>query len=95
MSQVHEIRIRADGSIEESFVPAPAGYVPLSPETEWERVRAQRDRVFAQTVDRLNPLRWAEMSPEQQAAWSAYRQQLKDITLQSDPFAIVWPTPPA
>lgn len=27
-------------------------------------------------------------------AWITYRQALRDITLQSDPFNIVWPTPP-
>ena len=26
--------------------------------------------------------------------WANYRQQLRDITTQSDPFNIVWPTPP-
>ena len=28
-------------------------------------------------------------------AWAAYRQALRDVTLQPDPFNIVWPTPPA
>lgn len=27
-------------------------------------------------------------------AWITYRQQLRDITLQPDPFHIIWPTPP-
>ena len=27
-------------------------------------------------------------------AWKLYRQQLRDITKQADPFNIVWPTPP-
>jgi hypothetical protein len=27
--------------------------------------------------------------------WAAYRQALRDVTLQPDPFNIVWPTPPA
>lgn len=27
-------------------------------------------------------------------AWAVYRQALRDITLQPDPFNIVWPTPP-
>lgn len=28
-------------------------------------------------------------------AWATYRQQLRDITDQPDPFNVVWPTPPA
>jgi len=27
-------------------------------------------------------------------AWADYRQSLRDITLQPDPFNIIWPTPP-
>jgi hypothetical protein len=27
-------------------------------------------------------------------SWAEYRQALRDITLQPDPFNIVWPTPP-
>jgi hypothetical protein len=33
---------------------------------------------------------------EQQAAWATYRQELRDITLQSGyPFNVIWPTPPS
>ncbi len=28
-------------------------------------------------------------------AWADYRQALRDITLQPDPFNIIWPTPPS
>lgn len=28
-------------------------------------------------------------------AWAAYRQSLRDVTSQPDPFNIVWPVPPA
>ena len=28
-------------------------------------------------------------------AWADYRQALRDITLQPDPFSIIWPTPPS
>lgn len=37
----------------------------------------------------------APLTQEQVAQWRAYRQQLRDVTQQSDPFNIVWPTPPA
>jgi len=28
------------------------------------------------------------------AAWATYRQELRDITTQSDPFNIIWPSKP-
>jgi hypothetical protein len=28
------------------------------------------------------------------AEWSAYRQALRDVTTQTDPFSITWPTKP-
>lgn len=31
---------------------------------------------------------------EEKLAWAAYRQQLRDLTKQQDPFNIVWPTNP-
>lgn len=35
------------------------------------------------------------LTAEQQAAWSNYRQELRDISSQSGyPFNVIWPTPP-
>ena len=35
------------------------------------------------------------LTPEQQAAWATYRQELRDIPEQSGyPYNVVWPTPP-
>lgn len=59
------------------------------------KVREERDRIFATTVDRLNPLRWAELTQLQREEWSAYRQSLKDVTSQPGfPFEVVWPEVP-
>ena len=64
---------------------------PRTPETEWPLVRAERAR-------RLLASDWTQLPDVPlitKEAWATYRQQLRDITLQPDPFNIVWPTPPA
>jgi hypothetical protein len=60
-------------------------------------VRGQRDWLLQNQVDPIvsNPLRWADMTAEQQAAWAAYRTALLDITDQEGfPHNVVWPTKP-
>ena len=57
-------------------------------------IRATRDNILASIVDPIvsNPLRWADMTAEQQAAWAAYRQALLDISQQSGfPHNVIWP----
>lgn len=59
--------------------------------------RQQRDYLLQAEVDTIvtNPLRWAELSTEQQDALTAYRRALLDITDQAGfPQNIVWPTKP-
>lgn len=63
---------------------------PRTPETEWPLVRAERDR-------RLLASDWTQLPDVPLAtkeAWATYRQALRDITEQADPFNIVWPTLP-
>ena len=35
------------------------------------------------------------LTPTQVGEWEVYRQALRDITTQPDPYNITWPTPPA
>ena len=59
-------------------------------EQQWQAVRTQRDlRLMACDWTQLPdvPLRTKE-------AWATYRQALRDITQQVDPFEIVWPARP-
>jgi hypothetical protein len=61
------------------------------------QVRAERDNILATEVDPIvsNPLRWADLTADKQAEWSAYRTALLDITDQSGfPADITWPTKP-
>jgi len=55
----------------------------------WQRVRYDRDTRIAKTDVWAMPDR--TMTDEQ----IAYRQALRDITTQSDPNNITWPTPPS
>ena len=60
-------------------------------------VRHQRDMLLATEVDPIvsNPLRWADLTTEQQNAWAAYRTALLDITDQAGfPHSVTWPTKP-
>ena len=59
--------------------------------------RSTRDTALANVVDPIvsNPLRWADMTAEKQAAWAAYRRALLDISQQSGfPHDVVWPVAP-
>lgn len=81
--------------------PATAAYVPPT-QAELDAaaaaaVRSHRDYLLATEVDPIvsNPLRWADLSAEQQAAWAAYRRALLDITSQPGfPHSVTWPTKP-
>jgi hypothetical protein len=59
-------------------------------EQEWGSVRFQRNH-------RLTACDWTQLpdAPVDAAAWTTYRQALRDITTQADPFNIQWPTKPA
>lgn len=56
---------------------------------QWKRVRSDRNI-------RLAACDWTQLpdAPVDAAAWATYRQALRDITEQSDPLEIVWPTAP-
>jgi hypothetical protein len=61
------------------------------------QVRAERDNRLVTEVDPIisNPLRWADMTTEEQQAWSTYRTALLDITDQAGfPHDVTWPTKP-
>lgn len=58
-------------------------------EGKWISIRQERN-------DRLLESDWTQLndSPVDKNAWATYRQQLRDITLQTDPFNIDWPEKP-
>ena len=61
-------------------------------------IRVQRDSKLTNEVDPVvsNPLRWADLSAQEQADVSAYRLALLDVPSQSGfPHTISWPTKPS
>jgi hypothetical protein len=59
------------------------------PAVTWADIRARRDDLLSQSD-------WMAMpdSPAISSAWTTYRQALRDISTQSDPTDITWPTKP-
>lgn len=59
---------------------------------QWVIVRAQRDGKLV--VCDWTQLADVPLTEAQKTAWQTYRTALRDITTQSDPFNINWPSPP-
>ena len=84
-----EIPLRPAGRFEWDgfkWVELPPDLVALAKEA-----RANRGRLLAKSD-------WTQVAdaPVDQAAWSAYRQALRDVTTQTDfPNAVVWPVSPS
>lgn len=63
---------------------------PRTNETQWLVVKGQRNSLLASSD-------WTQMPDVEistKVAWATYRQELRDITTQSDPFNIIWPSKP-
>lgn len=62
------------------------------------RLRRHRNGLLSEEVDPVisNPLRWAELTTEQQNAWSQYRTDLLNVPQQEGfPNTVTWPTEPS
>ena len=57
---------------------------------QWTVIRAERNRLLVASD-------WTQLpdAPVDAAAWATYRQALRDVTTQANPFAIVWPESPS
>lgn len=66
--------------------PASAAEIAARLDAQWTEVRAERNA-------RLAACDWTQLAdaPVDAAKWRQYRQALRDITQQSDPFDIKWP----
>jgi hypothetical protein len=69
--------------------PEEAAATAVTADQVWADIRARRNTMLA-ACD------WTQLpdAPVDAAAWAVYRQALRDITDQADPFAIVWPKGP-
>jgi hypothetical protein len=86
--------VEIDGEWSRQWVVTDATPEQLAERTEqqWSNIRAQRNH-------RLTACDWtqlpdAPLTDTKAANWGSYRQALRDITNQSDPFNIEWPVPP-
>ena len=62
-------------------------------DTRWSAIRAERGR-------KLSSCDWTALSDvplssEKRGEWEVYRQSLRNVPEQPDPFNVAWPTPPA
>jgi hypothetical protein len=67
---------------------------PRTPETQWRVVRAERNKKLQASDWTDTASAPARLGQELYDQWQTYRQALRDVTEQSDPFNIIWPTPP-
>jgi hypothetical protein len=53
---------------------------------QWDVIRTERNKLLAESD-------WTQLpdASADAAAWATYRQALRDITTQDNPFSIVWP----
>ena len=61
-------------------------------EGQWVRIRRKRTRYLTETD--WTQLPDSPLTNQKQTEWQIYRQSLRDITTQLNPFSIEWPTPP-
>ncbi len=69
--------------------PASEGEINERVSNQWLHVRQQRNL-------KLSASDWTQLpdAPVVKEEWVVYRQALRDVTNQEDPFNIVWPNPP-
>lgn len=66
---------------------------PISSISAWEKILSKRTQLLY--LCDWTQLPDAPLTVQQKADWTTYRQALRDITAQEDPFNITWPTEPA
>jgi hypothetical protein len=66
--------------------------VAAKAEAQWAIVRTERNAKLS--ASDWTQLPDAALTNVQTAEWAEYRQALRDITEQADPFAVVWPSAP-
>ena len=75
-----------------SSKPSWSSVQPKIIDAQWDVVRVVRTRKLAQCD--WTQLDDVALTAEKVQEWKVYRTALRDITTQSDPYNVVWPTPP-
>lgn len=83
----HKKRIFSDDEYQAWLDNSVTAYVAA--EEEWAEIRRQRNAL-------LSACDWTQMpdTPANASAWLEYRQSLRDLPDNIDPYDPVWPTPP-
>lgn len=73
--------------------------IKISADEEYKKIQKQWDTIRVQRTEYLYQTDWTQgtdvnLTDNQKQQWKSYRQSLRDITQQADPFNIIWPTPP-
>ena len=84
--------VLTDGVYYQNWVETPATESEISYriENKWTDVRELRSQLLTE----CDWTQLADIPTETKAAWTEYRQSLRDITSQSNPFSINWPVKP-
>jgi hypothetical protein len=61
--------------------------------SRWNDVREERNCLLTECDFTVLPD--SPFTTEERTSWQTYRQQLRDVTTQTDPFNIAWPTKPS
>lgn len=88
------VLLRAIGKNFEAYVPPPPPTAEEIFSQKAGEVRTERDRRLSEEVDPIvtNPLRWADLTSEQQGKVAAHRRALLDVTDQAGfPDSVEWP----
>ena len=64
--------------------------INLRIEIKWEEIRQIRNELLLE----CDWTQLADIPTEIKTSWQSYRQQLRDVTTQTNPFNIVWPVKP-
>jgi hypothetical protein len=65
--------------------------IDIKIENQWEQIRVARNQILMESDWTVLPDSPVSASIEE---WKTYRQQLRNVTSQPNPFEIVWPTQP-
>ena len=97
-NQYHDIRLNQPTnlperpSLDHDFDYATKTWIPNETQA-WARVRFERDRLLSQTDWMVTKA--VETGSPMPEGWATYRQALRDVTSQWDPWSIAWPEKPA
>jgi len=67
--------------------------INIRKEIKWSEIREQRNQLLSEcdwTQFQDSPITGSELTQ-----WQTYRQELRNITIQENPYNIIWPTKPS